>query len=492
MGIVLRGMRNVLRNPLRLFLIVLLLGASLMFVATMVSLSDSAQQQLTDVRKSVGTGITVNLVSNSSGGFNNNNNNSTSTPGNTGNNNNGNGNNAGGTNPGGTNPGGTNTGGTNTGGNAGGGGFIGGNSDPIPNATINKVKAVSGVSSVEANLRRMDSSGTLKTGTIQTRDGQTRTRPVIVNGISSGATHFTLTGGTPTVVEGRGFQASDADANVAMMSKTLADDNSLKVGSTITLQDVKITIIGIYTTEQATDSSVTLPLTAMERIFDVDGVDSITAYAASYDQVQTVATALRTALGSTYDVVTQDTFYASTINGISVAQRSIQLALVVSIAIAIVVIIFAVFIIVRERTSEIGTLKAIGASHGQVIRQFWIEVLTLSIMASAVATVFLATLGPMISQMFDISSSSTATSTASNAARGANGGGRGMFMAQTGGGTGGTAGRFGDIHLAAATLNLQTLLIILGLGILLAALTSVIPAWYVSRIKPAVVLRKAF
>jgi len=46
MDIVIGGMRNVLRNPLRLLLVVFLLGASLMLVAAMVSLNSSAQQQL--------------------------------------------------------------------------------------------------------------------------------------------------------------------------------------------------------------------------------------------------------------------------------------------------------------------------------------------------------------------------------------------------------------------------------------------------------------
>ena len=41
-----------------------------------------------------------------------------------------------------------------------------------------------------------------------------------------------------------------------------------------------------------------------------------------------------------------------------------------------------------------------------------------------------------------------------------------------------------------ATLNAQALLIIVGLGMGLAVLTSAIPAWYVARIKPAEVLRR--
>src|ERR1700730_3546374 len=63
---VIRGMRNVWRNPVRLLLVVFLLGASLMLVAAMDSLNSSAQQQLANVHKEVGTAITINYVTNDS------------------------------------------------------------------------------------------------------------------------------------------------------------------------------------------------------------------------------------------------------------------------------------------------------------------------------------------------------------------------------------------------------------------------------------------
>src|ERR1700680_4921488 len=66
MDIVIRGIRNVLRNPLRLLLVVLLLGASFMLVAAMVSLNSSAQQQLANVHSEVGTAITINYATNDS------------------------------------------------------------------------------------------------------------------------------------------------------------------------------------------------------------------------------------------------------------------------------------------------------------------------------------------------------------------------------------------------------------------------------------------
>ncbi|GHO82165.1 ABC transporter permease [Dictyobacter formicarum] len=449
MDIVIRGMRNVLRNPLRLLLVVLLLGASLMLVAAMVSLNSSAQQQLTNVHKEVGTAITVNYATNDS---------QSDAPGTGG------------------------TGSTNRGGN-GDGFFNRQPSTPIPNSIITTVSHLPGVSSVEANLRRTDTNSTLKTSTIQTPGGRSISIPPTVNGISTGATHFTLTGGsTPTLVSGRSFQASDANTNVAMMSQTLASSNSLSVGSTFTLQGKTFTIIGLFSTDQQfANSALVIPMATMQSIFSVNGVDSITVYAQTYEQADTLAAKIRTTLGKSYDVVTEASTYASTISALNAAQNSSKLALIVAIVTATLVIIFAVFITVHERTVEIGTLKAIGASHWQVIRQFWGEVLALSVVAALIAVVLLATLGSVITRAFDVSTPTTTAPTPGGFGRGGFGAGRALFAQQ--------AANL-NVHLSSATLNAQTLLIIVGLGMGLAVLTSIIPAWYVARIKPAEVLRR--
>jgi putative ABC transport system permease protein len=451
MDVIIRGMRNVLRNPVRLLLVVFLLGASLMLVAAMVSLNSSAQQQLASVHSQVGTAITINYATNDSqnaaqstgqqgGGF---------------------------------------------GQNGSGRGFFQQfTATPIPNSAIATVKNLPGVVSVEESLRRSDTQSTLKTSTIQTPSGRSISIPPTVNGISTDATHFTLAGGsTPTLVSGRSFQASDAKAYVAMMSQTLAQTNSLAVGSTFTLKGKTFTIIGLYTTDQQfANSSLVVPLATMQSVFSVNGVDSVTVYAQSYEQVNTVATRLRNTLGKAYDVVTEASTYANTINALNTAQNSIKLALIVAIVTATLVIIFAVFITVRERTTEIGTLKAIGASHWQVIRQFWGEVLALSVVAALIAVALLATLGPVISQAFDVSTPTTTTTRAGGFGGGGPfGGNRALFASQ--------AANL-NVHLSTATLNIQALLIIVGLGMGLAVLTSVIPAWYVAHIKPAEVLRR--
>ncbi len=445
---IIRGMRNVLRNPLRLLLIVLLLGASLMLVAAMVSLNASAQQQLTNVHKEVGTAITINYATNDSQSF-----------------------------------GSGELGGP---GQQGGGKFFfQQNSTPIPDSVLNQIKNLPGISDIEENLRRSDTSSTLTTSTIQTPNGRSVSIPPTVNGISTNAAHFTLAGGsTPTLTSGRSFQTSDAHAYVAMMSQTLANSNNLKVGSTFSLKGKTFTVIGLYTTGQTfADNSIIIPLATMQSVFSINGVDSITVYAQSYEQVDALATRLRNTLGKAYDVVTEASTYASTIDALNTAQNSIELALVVSIVTATLVIIFAIFITVRERTVEIGTLKAIGASHWQVIRQFWGEVLALSAVGAILAVVLLATLGPLVSQLFNVSTPSAPAKAPSGFESRALGGGRTFFVTQQ-------ASQLSNIHLSSATLNVQTLLIIVGLGMGLAVLTSIFPSWYVARIKPAEVLRR--
>jgi putative ABC transport system permease protein len=444
MDIVIHGMWNVMRNPLRLLLVVFLLGASLMLVAAMVSLNNSAQQQLANVHQEVGTAITINYATNDS-----------------------------------------QSAGQSTA-NAGprsGGFFPRLTVTPVPNSTVAKVKNLPGVASIEESLRRSDTESTLKTSNIQTPDGRSISIPSTVNGISTGAAHFTLAGGsTPTLVSGRTFQASDANDYVAMMSQTLAANNSLTVGSTFTLRGKTFNIIGLYTTDQQfADNSLVIPLATMQSVFSVNGVDTITVYAQSYEQVNTLAARLRSTLGNAYDVVTQASTYANTINALNAAQNSIRLALIVAIVTATLVIIFAVFITVRERTIEIGTLKAIGASHWQVIRQFWGEVLALSAAAALIAVGLLATLGPVISNAFNGSIPTSAATTPGQPGGRPFGAGRFLFASQT---------TNLNVHLSSATLNVQALLIIVGLGMGLAVLTSVIPAWYVARIKPAEVLRR--
>ena len=229
----------------------------------------------------------------------------------------------------------------------------------------------------QESLSRPDTDGTLQGSLITAPTGQQINTPLTVNGIANDSTTFTIMEGvTPTLVAGRGFRNSETNADVAMMSQAAAQANQLSVGSTFPLNGTTFTLIGLYTTSNPlADSTIVIPMATMEKVFKINGVDSITATAASYEQVETVATQLRRVLGKQFDVVTQTAQYRDVFSALRVAQQSIQVALVVSFLIAAVVIVFAVLMLVRERTAEIAILKTIGASHwqssGSSGQKFW-------------------------------------------------------------------------------------------------------------------------
>jgi putative ABC transport system permease protein len=445
MKVVLRSMKTILRNPVRMVLVVMLLAASLMFVAATTSLSKNSQQEIADIHHLVGTTITVNFVTNDA-----------ERPG------------APAQLP------------------SGAPGFFGHGPQPIPDSVVARIKQTPGVMTTHEGLTRPDNDGILHSGTITDPTGQQLDAPLSMNGIAPDDSDFTVMGGvTPTLTSGRGFRANEAVTHVALMSETIAQVNHLRLGSTFAVNGTQFTLIGLYaTSNQLAQSSIVIPIATLEGLYQTQGVDTVTATAASFEQVETVAARLRKTLGDKFNVVTQTAQYSDVFSALRIAQNSIQVALVVSFLIAAAVTIFALLMLVRERTAEIAILKTIGASHVQVLWQFWTEILAFSATAAALALVLLALFGSAIAQRFDIDASSLVKTDTSSP---------GTFFTQTIGGPTITtaANPVGGVHLGAATLTTQTFLIIVGVGLGLALLTNLIPTWMVIRSKPAQILRQA-
>ena len=132
------------------------------------------------------------------------------------------------------------------------------------------------------------------------------------------------------------------------------------------------------------------------------------------------------------------------------------------------IVLFVMLYTVKERTKEIGTLKAIGFSNSTVMSQFMLEGILLSIIAGVVGIAIGMVAAPTIAQ---------------------------YLLPPVGAAPRGTAGaaiisgtsRFGG--LAVATLTPELVLLGFGVAILLGTLGSLYPAWRAAKIRPAEAMR---
>jgi putative ABC transport system permease protein len=151
----------------------------------------------------------------------------------------------------------------------------------------------------------------------------------------------------------------------------------------------------------------------------------------------------------------------------SVAYQEIAVALIATCAIVLLTMIYAV----RERTKEVGVLKAIGFSSRDVMKQFLAEGLIICVIAGVVGIMIGNIAAPFLTSVLLPSQSQ---------------------QSQAGpGGAFGVRGAFEDQGLDASSSSPDPILTLaaFGVAILLGAVGSLYPAWKASRISPMEALR---
>lgn len=378
----------------------------------------------------------------------------------------------------------------------------------LDSSVLDTVADTDGVAAASGALSLTNStfSGEMPSGGFAQQDGEQLAAPEAGQappdagqggGASFGVDSFSVLGIDPAettvgplasaeVTDGRGFDAADDEALVALVDRTYAATNELSVGSTIDVAGSDVEIVGILgsTSDSAdTAANVYLPLSTAQTLAGVDDVIS-TVYvqadsAASIDAVQA---ALADELPDA--TVTSQSELASTVSGsLSSATALItNLGTWLSIIVLVVAVVLSVLLTlsgVGRRTREFGTLKAIGWSNGRVVRQVAGESMVQGLIGGAVGLV-LGIAGIVLINVL------RPTVAASSAGQGAGPGG--MGPGPTGGGGGMLQTPAADVVLQ-APFTPWVLVAAVGLAVLGGLVAGAFGGWRAARLSPAEALR---
>lgn len=306
---------------------------------------------------------------------------------------------------------------------------------------------------------------------------RTFTPPVTVNGTTdpTNLSSSTQGGGTFTLKSGKVF-ASDSTENVAVVGTTLAEKNSLSVGSTFTAYGTTITVVGIFDAGNTfSNNQVIMPLATVQTLSEQ--ADSITSASVTVDSVENVAsvtTAIQSTLGSAADVTNDSERAAETIKPLENIKTISLYSLLGAVAAGAVIIFMTMIMIVRERRREIGVIKAIGASNVKVAGQFMAEAVTLTLLAAVIGIVIgVAAANPITDMLVTNSTSSSQTATPGN----------GRVL------RGAVGGVQSSVTNITASVGWDIILYGLGAAIVIAIIGSGVASLFIAKIRPAEVMR---
>ena len=349
-------------------------------------------------------------------------------------------------------------------------------------AKLAHVSSVSGAlvlteTSVSGNLSASENSGSGS----GSAGGSISTSTTTVDGVDLSSTSTGVLS-SATIVSGHTFTSSDKDSDVALVSKSYATADSLKVGSTITVSGTKFTVIGI---ESGASAEIYIPLARAQALSGMKNeVNTIYVSADSSTNISAVAKEISSAApGST---VTTSASLAKEVTGSLSSASTLINSLGKWLSIAVLIAAFGLaglmtMSAVSRRVREFGTLKAIGWPSGRVVRQILGESLAIGIIGG-VAGVVLGFAGAeiinAISPPLSASTSSASTGTAGTF------GGSGTGSGAPGGGHLASAASDITVHLT-ASMTVGAIALAVVLAIAGGLIAGGLGGWRATRLSPA-------
>jgi putative ABC transport system permease protein len=378
---------------------------------------------------------------------------------------------------------------TGTGGGQGGAGGPGGTS-----AATLTTSLTAAIDAGTLGGRNQAANGT--TGSTGTTTAQPA-RPLPITATGTGG-EVDSTGKALTITAGSGLGDYTAQSASALLGTTLAEKNSLTVGSTFTINDRTFTVAGLFDAGTTFgNNALYLTLPTAQTLAELPGeLSSMIVTVISLDNVESAKTALQSALGTVTVDVTQGQNLESAVSSLGSVKNISFIAFVAALGTAGLIILLIMVMLVRERRREIGVLKAIGAPNRTIGLQFVLEALVLVAMGSVVgAAVASFASGGIASALI---SSNTSTTTATTVGRAVGGPGGAGFPAGGAGMPGGGGGFPGGNPLGGASQLLTSVTASASPGVIAAGIAAVfgvaiigalVPALLTARIRPIEVLR---
>ncbi|MEM3054669.1 MAG: FtsX-like permease family protein [Candidatus Bathyarchaeia archaeon] len=282
-----------------------------------------------------------------------------------------------------------------------------------------------------------------------------------------------------------GESLSEGDSGYILISSNLTSYFGAGVGDAVEINGEYFIVKGVFeSTSQA--KTVYMELSDAQRITGLDGkISKLYVYVNDASLAIQVADVIKAAYPELYVTTYQDRLenlqrmqemYTQTLSNaessIAQAQATATQLIIIAVVATSLIVFFVMLYSVRERTREIGILKAIGFSNWNIMSQFMLEGTIIGIIGGvagvligSIAAPFFSSL--MLPQLNLFGAQQPATR---------------PFQAQY-------PGLIGTQSYSTAALSPQLILLAICAAAILGALGSLYPAWRASRISPIEALR---
>jgi len=193
---------------------------------------------------------------------------------------------------------------------------------------------------------------------------------------------------------GRGYRKSEVQAGTRVVAigsnvRDVLFPGQDPVGKTVTLEGQRFTVVGYYVPLGGglagdQDSQVYIPVTTAQRVFNLNYINTIVVKASDAERIEVVKADIRRVLtpryGEEFTVFTQE----QTLGLLSSLLGTLTYMLAgiagISLLVGGIGIMNIMLVSVSERTREIGIRKAVGARTYDILSQFVIEAVGLSVL----------------------------------------------------------------------------------------------------------------